>query len=89
MITKSKCTILRSSCFFVMIISANIQKCYGDTVIFLRQNRQQEVIMALADCNTTVDKSGRELLDHGTTAFPIACYHDDFRICDVHKYLNS
>lgn len=39
--------------------------------------------MALADCNTTVDKSGRELLEHGTTAFPIACYQDDFRQVDV------
>ena len=39
--------------------------------------------MALAECNTTVDKTGRELLAHGTIAFPIACYHDDFRICDV------
>ena len=39
--------------------------------------------MALSECNTTVDHTGRELLEHGTTAFPIACYHDDFRICDV------
>ena len=39
--------------------------------------------MALAECNTTVDQTGRELIEHGTTAFPIACYHDDFRICDV------
>lgn len=39
--------------------------------------------MALKECNTTVDENGRELIDHGTTAFPIACYYDDFRICDV------
>ncbi len=39
--------------------------------------------MALAECNTTVDQTGRELIEHGTTDFPIACYHDDFRICDV------
>lgn len=39
--------------------------------------------MALSECNTTVDKSGRELVEHGTTAFPIACYQDDFRIMDV------
>ena len=39
--------------------------------------------MALTECNTTVDSDGRELLDHGTSAFPIACYHDDFRVCDV------
>ena len=35
--------------------------------------------MALTECNTTVDKSGRELAEHGTTAFPIACYQHDFR----------
>ena len=39
--------------------------------------------MALAVCNTTVDSSGRELLEHGTVAFPIACYYDDFREMDV------
>ena len=33
--------------------------------------------MALAPCNTTVDHTNRELVEHGTTAFPIACYHDD------------
>ena len=39
--------------------------------------------MALNECNTTVDENGRELAEHGTTAFPIACYHDDFRFSDV------
>lgn len=39
--------------------------------------------MGLNECNTTVDKSGRELIAHGTTAFPIACYQDDFHIMDV------
>ena len=39
--------------------------------------------MALAECNTTVDDSGRELLEHGTVSFPVACYQDDFRVCDV------
>ncbi|MBO5324463.1 MAG: AraC family transcriptional regulator [Oscillospiraceae bacterium] len=39
--------------------------------------------MALAECNTTVDSRGRELLQHGTVPFPIACYHDDFRKMDV------
>lgn len=39
--------------------------------------------MALSECNTIVDKSGRELLEHGTTAFPVACYQDDFRKMDV------
>lgn len=33
--------------------------------------------MAIAICNTTVDSTQRELVEHGTTAFPIACYHDD------------
>lgn len=39
--------------------------------------------MGLPECNTTVDKTGRELLVHGTTAFPIACYQDDFQKMDV------
>lgn len=39
--------------------------------------------MAIALCNTTVDRYGRELVQHGTTAFPVACYHDDFRQMDV------
>lgn len=34
--------------------------------------------MALSPCNTTVDGSRRELVEHGTAAFPVACYHDDF-----------
>ena len=39
--------------------------------------------MALHASNTTVDKNGKELIEHGSIAFPIACYHDDFRISDV------
>lgn len=39
--------------------------------------------MALAECNTATDPNGRELTEHGTTAFPIACYQDDFRKMDV------
>ena len=39
--------------------------------------------MALTECNTTVGSDGRELLEHGTTAFPLACYEDDFRLSDV------
>lgn len=35
--------------------------------------------MALSSCNTTVDSMGRELVEHGTSAFPIACYYDDLR----------
>lgn len=33
--------------------------------------------MALALCNTTVDSRGRELVEHGTAPFPVACYYDD------------
>lgn len=33
--------------------------------------------MALSICNTTTDANGRELIEHGTALFPIACYHDD------------
>ena len=43
----------------------------------------QENVMALTECNTTVGSDGRELLEHGSTAFPIACYEDDFRVTDV------
>lgn len=39
--------------------------------------------MALSECNVAVDEHGRELTAHGTTDFPVACYHDDFRVCDV------
>ena len=34
--------------------------------------------MALGICKNPVDSRGRELVDHGTTAFPVACYHDDW-----------
>ena len=33
--------------------------------------------MALSECLSTVNEQGRELLDHGTALFPLACYHDD------------
>ena len=33
--------------------------------------------MAIAFCNTTVNMEGRELVEHGTALFPIACYHDE------------
>lgn len=39
--------------------------------------------MALNECNIAIDSDGRELLEHGSTAFPIACYEDDFRMADV------
>lgn len=39
--------------------------------------------MPLSSCDTTVDSRGRELLEHGTAAFPVACYHDDLRENEV------
>lgn len=39
--------------------------------------------MALSECVIAIDPSGRELVPHGSTAFPIACYHDDFKQQDV------
>lgn len=35
--------------------------------------------MALSECNVRVDATGRELIEHGRTAFPVACYHDDLQ----------
>lgn len=35
--------------------------------------------MGLSPCRVVIDDSARELLIHGTPAFPIACYHDDLR----------
>lgn len=35
--------------------------------------------MPIAECISSVDSRGRELLQHGTAAFPIACYHDNLR----------
>jgi len=32
--------------------------------------------MAIVKCNTKVDAQGREITVHGSTGFPIACYHD-------------
>lgn len=39
--------------------------------------------MPLSPCNSTVDPSGRELVEHGTAAFPIACYDDNIVIEEV------
>lgn len=33
--------------------------------------------MALAMCTNRVDEQGREMIEHGTALFPLACYHDD------------
>ena len=32
--------------------------------------------MALEHCNAQVNAQGREIKEHGTRLFPIACYHD-------------
>lgn len=35
--------------------------------------------MAISPCNTSTNEHGRELIDHGTALFPIACYDDDIQ----------
>lgn len=39
--------------------------------------------MAISGCNTTVNREKRELVQHGTAAFPVACYQDDLRRDEV------
>lgn len=39
--------------------------------------------MSISICNTATDSRGRELIDHGTALFPIACYHDDLSVDSV------
>lgn len=39
--------------------------------------------MGLSECCVLTDRRGRELTRHGTDAFPIACYQDDFQIMNV------
>ena len=39
--------------------------------------------MPLSLCTSTVDSQGRELLEHGTVQFPVACYHDDLQENEV------
>ena len=43
-----------------------------------RQNGDEQK-MALSVCGTVIDDFARELLKHGTAAFPIACHHDDLQ----------
>lgn len=33
--------------------------------------------MLLTPCNSKADPQGRELTVHGSSLFPVACYHDD------------
>lgn len=39
--------------------------------------------MALSECCASIDSQGRELIDHGSGEFPVACYEDDFRTVSV------
>lgn len=39
--------------------------------------------MALMPCDSYVDASGREQVVHGSTGFPIACYHNDLNALPV------
>ena len=40
--------------------------------------------MALSSCGSTAtDRQGRELIEHGTPLFPVACYHDNISEADV------
>lgn len=39
--------------------------------------------MALSLCSTITNAQGKELIDHGTTLFPIACYHDNLQLESV------
>ena len=39
--------------------------------------------MALSECCASIDSQGRELIEHGSGQFPVACYHDDFRTIHV------
>lgn len=39
--------------------------------------------MALSDCNVTIDQSNKELVQHGQTMFPIACYDDNLSAMSV------
>lgn len=32
--------------------------------------------MGLSSCNSKINEQGRELIEHGTAAFPVACYND-------------
>lgn len=39
--------------------------------------------MAVSESCIKIDPHGLELADHGTSAFPVACYHDEFHIMNV------
>ena len=39
--------------------------------------------MTLSACGSAADPHGRELIAHGTTLFPVACYRDDLFLEDV------
>ena len=39
--------------------------------------------MALSECCASIDSQGRELINHASGEFPVACYEDDFRTVSV------
>ena len=40
--------------------------------------------MALSVCGAvSIDQQGRELVEHGTPLFPVACYHDNISEAEV------
>lgn len=40
--------------------------------------------MALSACNpVSTDTKGREMIEHGTALFPVACYQDDLQKAEV------
>lgn len=42
-----------------------------------RKNEGCEGAMALAECNVRTNRQGRELVEHGTALFPVACYYNN------------
>lgn len=39
--------------------------------------------MYVPSCTVNVDATGRELTEHGSAAFPVACYHDPLAVSEV------
>ena len=39
--------------------------------------------MAIQECIQNIDSTGQELLQHGSSVFPVACYHDNLKQANV------
>ena len=39
--------------------------------------------MAIQECIQNIDSTGQELSQHGSSVFPVACYHDDLKQANV------